>query len=195
VSIFEFVLIPLAIIIGLSVSEILASWGQQIRTRHRRDLHALQIASSAFTLFFCMSYLWAMWLMRDITWTFPLYILVAVPGFALALAAHISRVDTSADAPPTLEQYFQNSRPVYAILALIPISLIALSIVSGVRNQVPDPPNLVAITIVRVAMLLLIVSLAWSQSPKYHAAALAALWISILGVTARLAFRIVEAAA
>ncbi len=194
-SIFEFVLIPFAIIIGLGVSEILASWGQQIRTRHRRDLHVLQIASSAFILFFCMSFLWGMWLMRNATWTFPLYLLVAVPGFAVALAAHISKIDTSVDAPPTLEQYFQNSRPVYAILTLIPISLIALSIVSGGRTQIPDPPNFVVITIVRVALFSLAASLAWSQSAKYHAAALTGLWIGVLYIITSLAFRIVETAA
>jgi hypothetical protein len=194
-SVFEFILVPLAIIVGVGVSEILGSWGQQIRNRHRRPLHPLQITSSAFILFFCMAYLWAMWLMRDIVWTFPLYLLAAAPGLALALAAHITEIDTSADAPPVLEQYFRNAPPTYALLALMPISIITISLTTEVREQLPDPPNLLAVTSVRIVILALLVSLVWSKNVKYHSAALAALWLGALGLVTRLAFRIAESAA
>ena len=185
-STFEFVLIPLAIILGFAVSEVLKGWGQQVRSRHRRSSHLVQIASSAFILFFCMIYLWALWFLRDVAWSFPLFFLITLPGFAAALAAHISRVDTSTEAAPVLKQYFQNSRPVYSLLALFPISIITVSFIPGVREQVPDLPSLLTVTLLRLTLLGLILSLAWSKSLRYHAAALCLLWLVLIGLLVRI---------
>ena len=56
-------------------------------------------------------------------------------------------------------------------------------------------PNFAAITIFRVALASLVVSLAWSRSPRYHAAALAVLWVAVIFITVPFALRIAEAAA
>ncbi len=183
----EFVLVPFGIIIGFGISEVLGGWGQQIRTRHRHNLHPLQIASSATILLLCLVYLWAMWGLRGIVWTFPIYLLVAMPALALALAAHIARIDTSIDSPPVLEQYFENSRPVYLLLTVIPAFAIAINVTTEV-NGLLNPPNELSLWLVRLTVLALIASLAWSKNPRYHAAALGTLWLAMIGMTGRLLF-------
>ena len=185
-SALEFVLVPFGIIVGFGISEVLGGWGQQIRTRHRHNLHPLQIASSATILLLCLVYLWAMWGLRGIVWSFPIYLLVAMPALALALAAHIARIDTSIDSPPVLEQYFENSRPVYLLLTVMPAFAIAINVTSEVTTL--NPPNVLSLTLVRLTILALIASLAWSKNPRYHGAALGTLWLAMIGVTGRLLF-------
>ena len=105
-SVFEFVLVSFAIVVGFGISEVLAGWGQQIRVRHRLAAMPLQIAASALILFLQLRYLWGLWLTQGVEWTFALYLLVAAPAFALAICAHLVRVDTRESAPPVREQYF-----------------------------------------------------------------------------------------
>jgi len=194
-SAFEFVLVSFAIMIGFAVSEVLAGWGEQIRARDRLRPHALQIASSAFILYFSLQYLWGLWLLRGVDWTFPFFLLVAAPALALALASHITRVDTSSDVS-LREQYFRNSRPVYSLLASFPIVLIAISLVPDLRESVPSPIDFVAITIVRLAVFASFVSLAWSRSERFHWVVLLTIWlISIAFMVRLLTYSLVGAAA
>ena len=192
---FEFVLVSFAIIVGFGISEILAGWGQQIRARDRLRPFLLQVTSSAFILFFSLLYLWGLWLLRDVEWSFPLFLLVAGPALVVALAAHAVRVDTSADAAPIREQYFQNSGPVFSLLAMFPVFVMAMSFTTSMRGTVPNPPSLVPVTIARVAVLALMLSLAWSKNEKYHWGALGLLWLAAVALMARLMFSLAESAA
>jgi hypothetical protein len=194
-SAFEFVLVALAIILGFGISEILAGWGGQLRVRHRLKPYPLQLASSAFILWLSLQYLWGLWVAQGIEWTFPVYLLVSAPALALALAAHVTRVDTAPDAPSVREQYFQNSRPVYTLIAAFPVFILAMSLIPSFREGVPDPPNLLLITLIRLGVFSLMVSLAWSRSERYHWVALGALWLTAIGMLSRLVFRLVEQAA
>jgi hypothetical protein len=190
-STFEFVLVSFAIIIGLGISEILAGWGEQIRARHRKDIYPLQLVSSALILLLSMQYLWGLWVTRDIAWTFPLFLLVSVPGLSFALAAHASKVDTSVDAPPVRAQYFSNSRPVYLLLAMFPIVILTLSFVSSARQAVIDPPNLLTVSLIRLLVFALLVSLAWSKSERVHWVGLGGFFLVATGFMIRLVFRLV----
>jgi hypothetical protein len=181
-SIFEFVLTPLAIIIGFGISEILRGWGQQIHNRHLNNSHTLQISCSALILFFSLVYLWSMWLIRDIVWTFPLFLLLAIPGYAVALAAYISSLDTSVDAPPILDQYFHNSRPIYGLLALFPLSAMTSFLLTGTRELIAGTANLAVVTTILITLLALFITLAWSRSQRYHLAAMGFLWILLNGL-------------
>lgn len=189
-SAFELVLVAFAIILGFGISEVLGGWGQQIRVRATRRPYPLQIASSGFILYFSLQYLWGLWLLRDLLWTFPVYLLLSLPPLALALAAHVTRVDVSADAPSASVQYFENARPVYILLTVMPISLLISSVIPEVRDQVRNAPNFVAIILVRVALAALILSLAWSKNARFHGVAIGVLWLTAGAIMIRLAFRL-----
>jgi hypothetical protein len=189
---FEFVLVLFAIIIGLGISSILTGWSEQIRARHRMDTYPLQIALSAFLLFFSLTYLWSLWTFSVVAWTFPLYLLVAAPALILALAAYITRVDTSVDSPTARVQYFRNSGPTFLLLALVPVALVAISMAPALRESVPDPPNLVLITLIRVTMILGIASLAWFKSERIHWIGLGLLFLIVVGLSVRITVRVIE---
>jgi len=193
-SVFEFVLVSFAIIMGLGVSEVLAGWADQIRARQRLRPFFLQLGSSAFVLYLSLQYLWMLWLGRNVDWTFPLFLGVAGPGLALALAARVSKVDTSIDAPPVREQYFGNSPAVYSLLMLFPVLILLMSFLSGLREVVPDPPDLVAVSAVRLLMLAVYVCLALSKNERVHALGLVVLWLGAVGFMTRLGPRLAEGA-
>jgi hypothetical protein len=182
----EFVLIPYAIILGLAMTEVLAGWGKQIRHRHRFVPDPLQIMSSGVILFLGLQMLWSFWIVREVVWTYPLFLFLSLPCLAVALAAHTSRIDTSVDALPAREQYFQNSRPIYLLLATLPVVVITISFVPGLRDQLPDPPNHLLITLARLLVLGTCIALALSKSPRFHGFALGVFWLAALSLAARL---------
>ncbi len=185
---FDFFLIVFAIILGFGISAILAGWAEQLRLRHRIDPHPLQIAATGIILWFHFQYLWGMWLVRGFEWTFALFLLFAVAALAVALAAHVARVDLAAEAPAIREQYFRSSRPVYALVVVFLVSVITMSVVPAVRGVIQDPSTQVGIgiTIARLTVLGVVVSLAWSSSDRVHGAGLALLWLLATAVVARL---------
>jgi cytochrome bd-type quinol oxidase subunit 2 len=131
-------------------------------------------------------------LLRDVTWSFPGYLLVAAPSLAVALAANASRIDSSVDAPSVREQYFRNSPPVYLLLSCFPILIILASIATEFRNTILNPPNLVAVSAVRLFSFCLLVTLARSKNEKTHWFALSALLLIAISFITRLSFKLVE---
>lgn len=189
---FEFVLVLFAIIVGLGVSSVLVGWSEQIRARHRMKAYPLQITWSAVILFIGMTYLWSLWTLHNLTWTFPLYLLVAAPAMILALAAHTPRIDTSPDASASREQYFSASGPTFLLLALLPLTLIAFSLVPQLRTRVPNPPNLPAITGVRAALSIGLASLACFRSERAHWVGAGVFFLVIIVLSTRLTVRLIQ---
>lgn len=189
-SAFEFVLVSFTIVIGFGISEILGGWGEQIRARRRRRPFPLQIASSAYLLWFSLQYLWILWIGRDAEWTFILYMAIAAPALLIALAAHIMKIDTASDAPTARDQYFQNSGPAYGVMAGFPAIALLLSLISDLRSIVPNAPNLLAISMVRVVVMGLFASLALTKSERLHWIGLGLVWLVAIGFVVRLAFRL-----
>ena len=189
-SAFEFVLISFAIIVGLGVSEVLAGWADQIRARARLRPYPLQLLSSAFILYLSIQYLWLMWGGRVIEWTFPRFLAVTGPVLALALAARVCRMDTSPGASPFRDQYFRVSPAIYTLLAAFPLFITAMSLFSDLREMVPDPPNLLLVTVVRLSVLGLYIALALSRSERFHKVGIGLLWLTAIGFLVRMGQRL-----
>ena len=185
---FGFFLVVFALILGFGISAILAGWGEQLRLRHQIEPHPPQIASTGIILWFHHQYLWGLWLVRGVEWSFALYLLFAVAALAVALAAHVSRVDLAADAPAIRDQYFHSSRPVFALLVVFLVSVITMSRIPSIRGVIQDPSTQVGIgiTIARLSVLGLLASLAWSRNERLHGVGLALLGLLAIGVMVRL---------
>jgi hypothetical protein len=185
-SAFEFVLIFFAIIIGLGVSETIAGWADQIRARRRVRPYPLQLISTAFVLYLSIQYLWIMWIARDIEWTFPRFLGAASVALVLAIAARVGKMDTAREALPFRDQYFQNSPAVYSLLALFPILILLISLTSELRAAIPDPPNLLVVSLTRIGLAALYCGLALSKSERFHWVAIGLLWLAAIGFLIRL---------
>ena len=60
-SSFEFILVSIAIVVGLGISEILAGWGRQIRYHREVRPYPLQLVASTYVLALSLRYLWTLW--------------------------------------------------------------------------------------------------------------------------------------
>ena len=183
---FEFVIVVFAIILGLSISEILAGWADQIRARKRLHAYPLQLFSTGYILFFSLNFIWLLWLFRDIEWTFAIFLVVAFPALLVALASRVGKADTTADAPSLRDQYFKSSAPVYCLLALMLPIVISVSFFTDLRAALPDPPNLIFVTLVRVLMIFLFIGLALSKNERFHWFALGFIWLAQIWFLVRL---------
>ena len=160
---FEFVLVFVSIVVAFAVSDILSSWGEQIRLRHKTRHYALHTAWSALLLFVMMQVWWSLWDLSEISgWTFPQYLALAVPFLTLALMAYI--LTPNFDDPDTdvRAHYFEISRWFFALAAFY---LTAWAFVSYVvlGNPITEPGSPY-----RFAGILLMLVLAAWRNERAH---------------------------
>jgi len=117
---FEFVQIPVAIVLGFGISEILAGWGQQLRHRDRQPFSSLQLVASAFILMWAFRYLWIQWASRPQVWDYAAYLLTVAPAVLIALAAHSIRFDPTIRLHDQESMYERSRKPVCWLLACLP---------------------------------------------------------------------------
>ncbi len=115
---FEFVQISFAIILGLGVTSILASLGDQIRLRHIQKLSPLHVCSQCLLLYSLLVWLWGFWATREINWSISIFIFHALSPVFLALAAHMSKIEISQNGEAAQTQYFRNRQVFYGFWAL-----------------------------------------------------------------------------
>lgn len=180
-SSFEFAQIPMAIILGFGITEILASWGYQLRNRGRAPWSPLHFAASAWVLLLSVRYIWIQWGWRGIEWTYVDYVMAVGPALALALAAHVAKIDVA--TPRSHPIYEQCRRPVCLLLA----AWVVLTLARGIVSPLPDS----AVIGPQAGMLLptfavMLGTLAWlglSRTTTRHAFGWALLWAAQVWLT------------
>ena len=169
---FEFVSVFIAIVVAFAVSDILVSWGEQIRLRSKIRAYGLHTAWSGLLLIVLMSVWWALWVERDRTdWTFPEYLLLMVPYLTLALIAYIFTPRLDDEDKDIRRYYFDISRWVFGLGAFYIMSWIFYAIV--VARQALDEPG----SLPRIVGLLLMIALAVWRNERFHIAAVAVSYI------------------
>ncbi|GJM14451.1 MAG: hypothetical protein DHS20C12_28540 [Pseudohongiella sp.] len=168
---FEFVQITFALILGLGVTTVLASIGQQFRLRHIAALSAVQLSSQVLLLFSLLIWLWGFWAVKDIEWSFSLFLFHALPPMFLALAAHVSAIDCGIDCDVAELQYFRNQRPFYgfwATASFVGLLHTVFYVYSGELELNLSIPLFIA----RALGVALLCTLMLSRSKKIHGIAL-----------------------
>jgi hypothetical protein len=121
---FEFVQIPIAIVLGFGISEVLSGWGHQLRHRHEKAFSGLQLLGSAYVLMWAFRYLWIQWSSQPEVWDYAAYLLSVAPAVVIALAAHSIRFDPSVQESDESSPYERSRQPVCWLLALLPVLLV-----------------------------------------------------------------------
>jgi len=161
---FEFVQIPVAIVLGFGISEILAGWGHQLRHRSEQVFSGLQFVGSAYVLAWAFRYLWIQWATRPEAWDYGAYVLSAAPAVLLALAAHVIRFDPSLQDHDPKAQYERSRRPVCVLLALLPW-LMLVRVFYNRGSMTNDPLLILPMFLVTT---LVFVWLAQTSRPRSH---------------------------
>lgn len=142
---FEFVQIPVAIILGFGISEILAGWGHQLRHRQEHPFSPIQFVGSAYILMIALRYLWVQWSTRPETWDYAAYLLTMAPPVLIALAAHSIRFDPMIPQADQRSFYDRSRQPVCWLLACVFPAWLARTayIVGAASSSSPPPPLLI----------------------------------------------------
>lgn len=183
-SSFEFILVSIAIVVGLGISEVLADWGRLLRHRHEARPYPLQIVASAFVLALSLRFLWTLWTLRGIEWTYLGYLLVFAPGLALALMAHLTRVELESLRRTPREQYFANRVPLFVMLASFPICGAASSWYHAEYLRASLGSTTGPFRFIWPVMIGTSLWLAHSASPRHHWIGWALIWLTNLAVSA-----------
>jgi len=186
VSSFEFILVAIAIVVGFAISEILGGFGRQLRYRHEVPSYPLQVVAGAYLLSLSFRYLWMLWGLRGVEWSYPGFLLAASPSLVLALAAHLSRVEVESLRRTPREQYFDVALPFYGLLACFPLLGAANAVYNLTYLEGRFGTATGAFQLVWPLMLATSAWLAVSRRPRDHWIGLGLLWAGTLIAVFRL---------
>jgi hypothetical protein len=160
---FEFVLVFVSIVVAFAVSDVLASWGEQIRLRRRIRHYALHTAWSALLLFVMMQVWWSLWALNEQTgWTFPQYLALGVPFLTIALMAYILTPNLDEAEADIRRHYFDISRWFFSLGAfyLVAWAFFSYAVLGSPVNEPGSPYRFMGIILMLV--------LAGSQNERVH---------------------------
>ena len=160
-SLFEFLMILLSIIIGLGISELLTGFASILRTGRTSQLIIAHWALFLTLFLVLLQVFWESWSLKIFTkWTFPAMVMMLLTPVLLHLVAHmIFPESTDVDLS---EYYFSKSRMIYILLLLTAVaSVLFRPIAFGWGLLVVENLS----TAPTIAALLL---LAWSDNRLLH---------------------------
>ncbi len=177
---FEFLSVFISIVLAFGVSDILSSWGEQIRLRKHIRRYGLHTAWSGLLIIVMIQVWWSLWVLRERTeWTFPEYLSLIVPYLTVALIAYVLTPSLEDEDRDIKRYYYDNSPWIFSLGAVYLASWMVVSItVSG--NSIFEPG-----ATFRFAGLLLMVVLAVWKNEFFHVAAvvlaylLLAAWVAV----------------
>ncbi len=177
---FEFLSVFISIVLAFGVSDILSSWGEQIRLRKQIRRYGLHSAWSGLLIIVMIQVWWSLWVLRERTeWTFPEYLTLIVPYLTVALIAYVLTPSLENGERDIKRYYYDNSPWLFSLGAVYLASWMVFSTtVSG--NSIFEPGGTF-----RLAGLLLMVVLAVWKNELFHVAAvvlaylLLAAWVAV----------------
>lgn len=163
---FEFLAVIISIVLAFGISDILSTWGDQIRLRKRVRHYGLLSAWTALLLIMMIQLWWSLWQERGRTdWTLIEFFVLIAPFLLIALLAYVSTPSHQDGDLDLKRYYFDNSTWVFGLAALYLASTMLLSgVIRG--DSVFERANGF-----RAAGLLLAILLALWKNERFHFAA------------------------
>ena len=169
---FEFVLVFISIVVAFAVSDILSSWGEQVRLRRHIRHYALHTAWSGLLLFIMMQVWWSLWALRErAEWMFLEYIVLMVPYLTLALIAYILTPKFEDEEKDIKRYFFDNSRWIFSLSAFYLLSWTFFSF-AVLHSPIDEPGSLP-----RFAGMFLMLALAVWKNERFHMSAVVLAYI------------------
>ena len=160
-SLFEFLMILLSIIVGLGISELLTGFARILRTGRLSEL-CLAHGALLLTLFMALlQVFWEGWYLGEAThWTFTALVLLLTAPILLYLATHIVIPEDSGE--PLADYYFAKSRMIYALLVL------AATMGMLFKTLAFGAPLFIVDNITSFPTIGILAALAWSKNRWLH---------------------------
>jgi hypothetical protein len=172
---FEFLSVFISIVLAFGVSDILSSWGRQIRHRNQIRHYWLHTAWTGLLLFLMVQIWWAAWILRDRTgWTFFDYFLWIFPYLTVSLVAYVLTPSLRSGERDIKRHYFDQTGWIFSLAAVYVGSAMLFSIV------VVGDPVVYSGNLIRLAGLTLMVLLANWRNERFHRAAVVLAYVLLI---------------
>lgn len=174
---FEFTITIVSIVIAFALCELMAGWGRLLRQRPTPRIDPLFAGWSVGILLLAIAHWSGLWLYVDVSFESlrQLFVLLAPPLLLVPIAFLLSP-DPQADRPLDLAAHFAAvSRPTLLLVAAFSLASLAADVVVGGVSLASGEP------LATLAWTGLVVAAAISQRRALGIAALAILWLSLLG--------------
>lgn len=182
---FEFLTVFISIVLAFGISDILSSWGEQIRLRREIRHYGLHVAWTVLLLIAMIAVWWSLWILRDrAEWAFPGYLLLIVPYLTIALIAYVMTPAFSDGERDVKRYYVDNSRWFFSLGAVYLASWSVFSLTIAGESLL-DPGSLI-----RYAGIVLLVTLAVWRNERFHVAGVALSYVLLLAWVAITTFTI-----
>ncbi len=160
-SLFEFLMILLSIIVGLGISELLTGFARILRDGRMREF-CLPHATLWLTLLVALLQIfWESWSLGELDrWTFPAMLLMFGGPALLYLVSHLALPEDP--EVPLAAYYYSRVRPIYGLLALTAVVGVLF------RPLAFDYPLLVVDNASSFPIIAALVLLAWKPAPLLH---------------------------
>ena len=122
------------------------------------------------------------------TWNLLLFLLTVIPTIAVALSAQLIGLDFNSTRSSE-QQYFENCRSIYLILASVPLFEVITTTVTA-KSLPITVEYLIVLNIIRVVLAGVVASLGFIKKPVYHWSVLIGLIIVMFGSTSAIIFEL-----
>jgi len=173
---FEFLAVIISIVLAFGISDILSTWGEQIRLRKTVRHYGLLSAWTALLLIVMIQLWWSLWQERDRTeWTLIEFFVLISPFLLIALIAYVLTPPHEHGERDLKRYYFENSTWIFGLAALYLASTMLLSgVIRG--DSIFERANAF-----RTAGLSLMILLAVWKNERFHLAAAIAAYGLLFG--------------
>lgn len=117
-SLFEYVSVIIAVVLALSVGQLLLGVSALVKARRRvRGFlpHSIWIGNLFLLI---LQHWWAQWDFRNVDWTYPAFLYVVLGPTLLFLAVSLTVPETPDDAPIDLRRHFLGVRRLFLLVML-----------------------------------------------------------------------------
>ncbi len=171
-SAFEFSLIPIAIVIGFAITQLLSLWASLIRNWQAVSQPAFYVSISLWLLVALLVHFTGLWAYREVSFgSFGTLLLVISPTLFFMLSISVLVPDGGQLAGNLSDYYFERSRSVLGLAALA-------AALSGVPDFLPgvisSPGPWLLVWIIPLA------SLAFTNNRAAHSAGHVFIWIVVI---------------
>ncbi len=163
---FEFLAVIISIVLAFGISDILLTWGEQIRLRKKVRHYGLLSAWTALILIMMIQIWWSLWLVRDrVGWTLIEFFVLIFPFLLISLIAYVLTPSYQNEELDLKRYYFDNSAWIFGLAALyLASTMLFTDVIRG--ESVFEPQNAI-----RSIGLLLMILLALWRNERFHVVA------------------------
>ena len=160
---FEFLSVFISIVLAFGISDIVSSWGAQIRRRFEVRHYLLHFAWTLLLLLLMIQLWWSVWLLRDRdSWTYVEFSALIIPFIIVSLIAYVLTPSYASGDRDIKAHYFAHTPWIFGLAAAYLVSAVNFTY-TFVGEPLALPRDLI-----RIAAFLMAVTLAISKNETLH---------------------------